>query len=75
MMDPSKTPGLRPPPGVKPKLGSRSSAYDVNLATAGLCVLLCTVLLCMQLFTKYFLMNGLKWEDCTSFHSCLKYGL
>lgn len=66
MMDPKKTPGLRPPPGVKPNLASRSSVYDVNLATAGLCLLLCTVLLCMQLFTKYFLMNGLKWEDCMS---------
>ncbi|KAL8691227.1 MAG: hypothetical protein Q9218_003503 [Villophora microphyllina] len=63
VLDPTKTPGLRPPPGVKPNLGVRSPVYDINLATSGLCLLLCTLLLCMQLFTKFFLMNGLRWED------------
>lgn len=63
-MDPTRMPGLRPPPGVQPDLGARSPVYGVNLATAGLCLLLCTLLLSLQLFTKYFFMNGLKREDC-----------
>ncbi|KAL8709063.1 MAG: hypothetical protein Q9220_006084 [cf. Caloplaca sp. 1 TL-2023] len=62
-MSTATKPGLRPPPGVEPDFRSHGPNHEINLVTIGLCLGLCTLLLAVQLATKYFYMNGLKWED------------
>ncbi|KAL8952410.1 MAG: hypothetical protein Q9222_001687 [Ikaeria aurantiellina] len=65
-MDIAMQPGLKPPPGVQSDFKSQGPYHDINLVTIGLCLGLCTLLLAVQLLTKYFYMNGFKWEDYTA---------
>ncbi|KAL8670228.1 MAG: hypothetical protein Q9168_005216 [Polycauliona sp. 1 TL-2023] len=62
-MDPSHLPGLEPPEGIIPDFDAVSSEYGINIATQGLCLALCTILLAVQLYTKVVCMNGFRRED------------
>ena len=64
MVDSRKMPALRPPVGVMPNFVTPSPWQTINVFTIIFCLSLCTVRLVVQLVTKFFLMKGLKWEDC-----------
>lgn len=65
-LDPSKIPALQPPPGVIPDFESPSPIQATSVFAIIFCLSVCTVCLVVQLLTKFFLMKGLKWEDCKS---------
>ena len=66
MEDPNLTPSLAPPAGVTPDFVTPESLSDINVVAIILCLALSTLLCSVQIYTKYWVMNGLKWEDCES---------
>ena len=69
IMDPLDQPGLAPPPGVTPNFNDPFSLQPYNILTIAICFALTTPSVAARLYTRYFIIKSVGWEDCKSTHS------
>ncbi|KAI1208290.1 uncharacterized protein F4807DRAFT_158795 [Annulohypoxylon truncatum] len=62
-MDPSKTPALRPPPGVEPNFTNPPSLQPERIAVSSICLAICIIFVIARTYTRVRL-NTFNLDDC-----------
>ncbi|MCJ1385948.1 hypothetical protein MMC17_009073 [Xylographa soralifera] len=56
-----------PPPGITPNLNNPPNMQAVNITIVVICLTITTPIVCMRLYTKFFITKARGWEDYTMF--------
>lgn len=57
-------PSLAPPPGVIPNFANPANFHTEYVVTVALCLSLSTTVLCMRMYTKFYIIRKTVWADC-----------
>lgn len=64
--DLTNIPGMLPPPGVIPNFDNPFSRGGIYIAAATTIVVAMVMFVTCRLYTKYFIVRKLGWDDCKS---------